>query len=280
MKVNVIGANGQLGVDIHKVFDDGGQEVVPLSHNDVGVEDFDQVKRIVETMRPDVVINTSAHHNLDACEKNPNTSFAVNAVGVRNLAILSNEFKFKLVHFSTDYVFDGTKTTPYHENDISNPLNVYGVSKLAGELFIQYIAENYIIIRTSSLFGKNPCRAKSGLNFVKLMLRLASEGKPIQVVNDQFSSPTCTTDLAQETYRMVKNDICGLYHVVSNGGCSWYEFAEEIFRISSVSANLSSKVSVFDPKAIKRPKYSVMSTLRLDIVMPHWKDALKRYLSV
>ena len=283
MKIGVIGANGQLGVDICDVFLKPECEVVPLTHQDIKIDDFYSVNPVLEHIKPDVVINTAAHHQLDICEFAPGTSFAVNAAGARNLAIVSNLLRFKLVHISTDYVFDGLKKTPYEEEDMPNPLNVYGVTKLAGEYFIRNIAKDYLIIRTSSLFGKNPCRAKNGLNFVQLMLKLANENKPIQVVADQITAPTCTSDLAIQIRTMVQQDAFGLYHVVSEGGCSWYEFAKEIFRISGKTPELSSKATLYDEKATRRPMYSVLSNSKLSRdgfgTMLTWNDALRNYLA-
>lgn len=282
MKIGVIGANGQLGMDVCEAFSARAHSVIRLTHTDIDVGDLDKLKEVLGSANFDVVINTSAYHNLDLCEKNPNVSFLVNSTGAKNLAILSNDLNFKLVHYSTDYVFDGKKNTPYEVEDIPNPINVYGVSKLAGEELIQDISQNYVIIRTASLFGRSPCRAKNGLNFVRLMLKLASENKPIQVVNDQFSSPTWTADVAEQTLQFVLNDVTGLYHAVGEGGCSWYEFAQEVFKIARVQANLSPKSTVEDEKAIKRPKYSVMSNIKISKlginVMNTWEHALRRYL--
>jgi len=284
MKIGVIGANGQLGVDICKAFANvAGNEVISLTHKDIALENIDSISYTLPMIGADIIINTAAYHNLDECEKNVYKSFLLNTEAVRDLAILSNQLKFKLVHISTDYVFDGIIKTPYMEGDIPNPLNVYGVTKLAGEYFIQNIAKDYLIIRTSSLFGKNPCRAKGGLNFVQLMLKLADENKPIQVVADQFSAPTCTSDLAIQIRTMVQQNAFGLYHVVSDGGCSWYEFAKEIFRISGKTPNLSPKATLYDEKATRRPMYSVLSNSKLSRdgfgIMPTWNDALRSYLA-
>lgn len=277
MKIGVIGANGQLGVDICQAF--SKHEVVPLNHQDIPMENEVLIRRVLENLKPQVVINTSAYHQLDLCEKNPVMSFAVNALGPKTLAMLSRELGFKLVHFSTDYVFNGFNTTPYVEISPTRPLNVYGVSKLAGECFIDAHAPNALIIRTASLFGKSPCRAKNGLNFVQLMLKLAREGKPISVVDDQFSSPTNTADLAEQTLKLVEADVVGLRHVVNEGGCSWFEYATEIIALSGIMAQVTPKKTVLAPDAVRRPSYSVMETIYDDARMPHWKDALKRYLS-
>jgi len=282
MKIGIIGANGQLGADICKVFKEEGHTVVPFTHSNFGIEQYELMMPALESQNLDVIINTSAAHHLQQCENNANKAFEVNALGARNLALLSKKLGFKLVHISTDYVFDGKQCTPYQENDLPNPLNVYGISKLAGEHFIESILKSYLIIRTASLFGNNPCRAKGGLNFVQLMLKLAREGKPISVVEDQYSSPTNTLDLAIQIEKMVISQT-GLFHVVNDGGCSWFEFAQTIFELKGLFPDLSPKKFQLDPNEIQRPKYSVLNTAKLSQsgvhCMRHWKLALKDYLN-
>jgi dTDP-4-dehydrorhamnose reductase len=281
MKICIIGSNGQLGTDIYKESKEAGYEVFPLNHTDIDIRAFSRLQNIFNTIKPDVVINTAAYHNTDVCEKTPIISFEINSFGARNLALLSNDFKFKLIHFSTDYVFDGEKDWTYFDDDVPNPINIYGTSKFAGELFIKNISENYFIIRVSSLFGPNQCRAKNGLNFVQLMLKSAKENKPIQVVDDQVSSPTYTPAAAKEVIKFVKNDYQkGIYHLSCVGSCSWYKYAEEIFNIKNLTPQLSPKKTIETPGCAKRPKNSSLATTHRDIIrMPHWKEALKKYLS-
>jgi dTDP-4-dehydrorhamnose reductase len=221
-------------------------------------------------------------HNVERCEENPLKSFEINGVGARNLALLSNECGFTLVHFSTDYVFDGCKKSPYVETDSPKPLNVYGNSKLAGEYFVQTVSRRYFVLRVSGLYGVNPCRAKSGLNFVKLMLKLARERDEVRVVDDEILAPTYTADVAKQVLALVGCENYGLYHATAQGSCSWYEFAARIFELTGTKVNLQVASPGEFPAKVPRPKYSVLEnrnlkSLGLDI-MPHWEAGLKNYL--
>jgi dTDP-4-dehydrorhamnose reductase len=284
MKVSVIGANGQLGTDICTTFRRNGDDVIELNHDQLDISNQADVFNKLKEIRPDLVINTAAMHNVEACEDDPVHSFLVNGVGARNLALASRDSGFTLVHISTDYVFDGVKGTPYIESDYPGPLNVYGNTKLAGELFIRSIAEKYFIFRVSALYGENLCRAKGGLNFVTLMLKLAKERDEVRVVNNEFVSPTFTQDIANQILYTAKSEAYGLHHVTSQGSCSWYEFAGKIFELTGASVKLSIANPDEFPAKVPRPYYSILENkslqdLKLDI-MPHWEDGLKRYLEL
>jgi len=282
MKIAIIGANGQLGTDLSSVFHQHDHIVVELNHDQVDISQMDSLRAIFADQAFDVVINTAAMHNVEACEADPAQSFAVNSIGARNLALLSNEFGFKLVHISTDYVFDGQKREPYLETDLPLPLNVYGNTKLAGEYFIQSIADRYFVVRVSGLYGKHPCRAKGGRNFVQLMLKLAAERDEVRVVDDEVLSPTYTLDIAHQLRVLIPTDHYGVYHATSQGECSWYAFAKEIFEYTDARVKLSIADPGEFPAKVNRPKYSVLENQQLKAVgldkMPHWKDALHRYL--
>ncbi len=283
MKIAIIGANGQLGSDIYKVFECQGEEVVALTHDIFEVIDFDSVATVLRQVSPDLVINTAAMHNVEACENDPKKSFLVNGIGARNVAVMSNEVGFALMHISSDYVFDGSKTAPYIETDCPNPLNVYGNTKLSGEFFVRNIAKKYFILRVSGIYGLNPCRAKGGQNFVTLMLRLAKERDEIRVVNDEIISPTYTGDIAQQILHLTGCDNYGLYHVTTQGHCSWHEFAVKIFELTNTSVRLSIADPNEFPMKVPRPKYSVLDnkslkSIGLD-VMPHWSQSLQNYLN-
>jgi dTDP-4-dehydrorhamnose reductase len=189
---------------------------------------------------------------------------------------------FKFVHFSTDYVFDGFKKTPYVESDIPMPLNVYGNTKLSGEIFIRTISKSYFIARVSGLFGKFPCRAKGGLNFIRLMLKLAKERDEVRVVNNESLAPTYTLDVAMQIEKLIQTDNYGLYHMASNGSCSWYEYAKAIFELSKLNIKLSVASPDEFPAKVPRPTYSVLENAALKSIgmdmMPHWRNALERYL--
>lgn len=281
MKVVVIGTNGQLGVDLSRVLPGRDVSVVPFTHQDVDVSDFDQVDRVVRASGADVVISTAAFHKVEQCENEPLPSFAVNAIGPWNLARVCRSMNAVLVHFSTDYVFDGSGAGPYTESDLARPLNVYGVSKLAGEGMVALTWERNFVVRTCGLYGVAGSSGKGG-NFVETMLKKAAEGNPIRVVNDQVLTPTFTGDLAEAIAGLIKTGQYGLYHVSAEGQCSWYEFAREIFEIEGLKVDLRPVSTSEFPSPVRRPAYSVLSKQKLsglDIEMPIWQEGLRRYLS-
>ena len=282
MKVAVIGANGQLGSDVYRVFQDNGDNVVALNHDAFEVSNFETVDYVMHDVMPDLVINTAAMHNVEACEEDPVKSFAVNGIGARNLALVSNDAGFILMHISTDYVFDGAKQAPYVEADFPIPLNVYGNTKLSGELFVRTIANKHFVLRVSGLYGMNLCRAKGGHNFVTLMLKLANERDEVRVVDDEILTPTYTEDIAHQIVRLSQCTDYGLYHVTAQESCSWYEFAGKIFEFTNASVHLSKADPGEFPAKVPRPKYSVLENKALQSVgldiMPHWSVGLQRYL--
>ena len=275
MRVAVIGASGQLGSDLVKVFED----VIPLTHKDIEVTDFASCE-ILKELKPDVVINTAAYHKTDECEENPEKTFLVNAIGARNIALICREIRAVDVYISTDYVFDGSKKEPYTEEDVPNPINVYGISKYAGEILTRYIDKHYII-RVSSLFGVAGASGKGG-NFVETMIKKAKSGDEINLVNDITMSPTYTKDAAMIIKKIISNKLpYGIYHVSNDGCCTWYEFAKAIFEITGIDANLKPITSDKFPTKAKRPKNSALSIKKIKsygINMRHWKEALKDYL--
>ena len=283
MKIAVIGANGQLGIDVCTAFRESGDDVHELHHGQMDISDENITIDLLSRMMPDILVNTAAMHNVEACEADPARSFAVNGIGARNLAMASKKLGFTLMHISTDYVFDGHKTSPYVESDSPRPLNVYGNTKLAGELFIQTIAAKHFILRVSAIYGENPCRAKGGLNFVNLMLKLAQERDVVRVVDNEFISPTYTKDIANQIVEMANCSSYGLYHATSQGSCSWHAFAREIFRLTDAPIKLHIAKPGDFPAKVPRPSYSVLDNQalrnnKLD-TMPPWQDALKRYLA-
>jgi len=281
MKVAIIGANGQLGSDLCGVLADQQVSVLPLTHNDVDVADSAQVERVLGSIGADVVISTAAFHNVEECEKQPARSFAVNAVGPRNLAFACRRANAVLVHFSTDYVFDGAQRHPYTESDLPLPLNIYGVSKLAGEHLLRLTWERCFVVRTCGLYGLVGSSGKGG-NFVETMLKKAREGAPIRVVDDQLLTPTFTADLAETVSRLIQTEAYGLYHISAAGSCSWYHFARKIFELEGLVLNLLPVSTTEFPSSVQRPAYSVLSKQKLGSVgisMPAWEDGLRRYLA-
>lgn len=283
MKLAVIGADGQLGSDIVAAGRAGGYEVVPLTIAQMDIADGGQVQRTFADIHASVLINTAAMHQVEKCEADPARAFAVNALGARNLALAANALGARLVHVSTDYVFDGAKMAPYLESDCPLPLNAYGNSKLAGELFVRSLAAKHYVIRVSGLYGKNPCLEKGGLNFVDLMLKLSRERKEVRVVDDEVLTPTATVEVARQLLRMLAAAAAdGLYHATAEGSCSWYDFAREIFRLSGSAVMLNKAAPGEFPAKVPRPKYSVLENANLKKLglngMASWQDALAEYL--
>jgi dTDP-4-dehydrorhamnose reductase len=279
MSVLLIGANGQLGSELRRALED--REVIALRHADLEVTDATQVMATVSRHRPRLIFNTAASHRVDACEDAPESAFAVNAVAVRELALAAERVGATLVQFSTDYVFDGRQRHPYTETDPPGPLNVYGVSKLAGEYFVRAILERHFIVRTCGLYGLAGSRARGG-NFVETMLRLARDGRQIRVVTDQVVTPTAAKDLARKVVELVSTGAYGLYHITNRGACSWFQFARAIFELSGVEARLSETTSAAFGAKARRPAYSVLDNARLRSLglddLRHWRDALADYL--
>jgi dTDP-4-dehydrorhamnose reductase len=274
----LIGANGQLAQDLRRVWEG---EVVGLSHTDVEVSELESVRAAVRQHRPSLVVNTAAYHKTDAVEKDPERAFAVNAIGARNCAIACEETHAALLYVSTDYVFGGDKSAPYVEDDPIGPVNVYGVSKAAGEMLVRYICPRHFIVRTSGLYGVAGSSGKGG-NFVELMLRLAGEGKPIRVVDDQTLTPTPTADLARQIVPLVQSNRYGTYHATCQGEASWYGFTTEIFRQARVAAELTPQTTAASQAVARRPPYSVLDNSGLRAAgldcMPDWREGLAGYL--
>jgi dTDP-4-dehydrorhamnose reductase len=280
LKTILIGADGQLGTDLLKIYAPG--DIIPLTIKDIDVTDYEGVGRILGEHKPDVVINTAAYHRVDECEDYPERAMEVNALAVRNLAAACKEIDAALVHFSTDYVFDGEASSPYTETDTPRPMSAYAISKLAGELYIRYVHDKHFIIRPCGLYGVVGSMEK-GTNFVETMLKMAAEGKDISVVSDQTLTPTYTLALARVLKELIDTGSYGLYHMTCEGECSWYEFAEAIFELSGIDANLSPTTSDVYKQPAHRPAYSVLENANLKEIaavspMPHWRDALSDYL--
>jgi len=281
VKVAVIGANGQLGSDIVEYFKDKS-EVVALTHADIEIAAMDSAREVLTNLKPDVVINTAAFHNVPKCEEDPPASFKINGLGALNLAKLSEDLHFKLAHYSTDYVFDGAKQQPYVESDCPNPLNVYALTKLDGEHFIKAYSEAHFILRVSGIYGKTPCRAKGG-NFIDTMRKAAANRPLVKVVRDEVLTPTSTAEIARNTWELIQTDAYGLYHMTAEGQCSWYEFAQVIFNKLNLQTPLESCTVDEFPSPVKRPFYSVLENAELKTIglnrMAHWKEALETYLA-
>ena len=280
MKLAVIGANGQLGTDLKGVLA-LEHEVVALIHTDIEITNIDSIKTALASIKPAIVLNTAAYHIVPEAEKFPEKAFQINGIGALNLAKVCQELNIRLVHYSTDYVFDGEKQKPYTEDDRPNPLSVYANTKLSGEYFALNYCDKSYVVRVSGIYGKVPCRAKGG-NFVTTMVKLAKEKPEVRVVNDEILTPTPTYDIAKNTAALIKTDAFGLYHMSCEGEVSWYEFAKVIWETLQLKTPLYA-ASVKDfPLVVKRPFYSVLENKNLNKLginqMPYWKEALKKFL--
>ena len=285
MKILVTGCNGQLGRAINEVYkDEAASGEVTLINSDFGVEgalniditDIDAVRKIVADEKPDVIINCAAYTNVNAAESDEATAYRINAEGPKNLAIVSKEADIKLVHISTDYVFDGTNTVPYVETDTPKPLGAYGRTKYAGEEFVLENAEKYFIVRTAWLYG-------DGKNFVRTMLSLAETHDEVSVVCDQIGSPTSAIELARAIKVLVPTEEYGIYHGTCEGKCSWADFTEAIFLIAKKDTKVNHITTDQYPTPAERPAYSVLDNKafrdRLGYEFADWKTAIEEYLS-
>ena len=278
MRIVVIGSTGQLGTDLMKVLS-SDHEVIGLTHGDIEVTDYSSCL-VLKEYNPDVVINTAAFHKTDLCEDEPLKTFSVNALGAKSVALISKEIGATCVFISTDYVFDGSKNEPYTENDVPNPINTYGISKLAGELYTRWNPRHYVV-RVASLFGVAGASGKGG-NFVETMIKKAKNNEVIRVVDDMWMSPTYTRDAAAAIKKILEFGLpFGVYHVTNQGFCTWFQFAEEIFDQLGLRPTLEPiRTEELKMKA-KRPRFSALKSIKLPkygIHMREWKEALYDYL--
>jgi len=283
LKIFLIGVDGQLGTDISKHFTKMGAKVHGLiGLKEINICDFDKSRELIRGSDPDIVINTAAFHNVDLCEDEVMQAFNVNVAGVKNIAGICREMNIPLMHFSTDYVFDGEKRTPYIEEDCPGPSSIYAISRLGGERVVQYMLEKYYLVRLSGLYGYAGCAGKDNINFVEIMLGLADTKKQISVVDDQVLTPTFTGDVAEKLFELIRTGRYGLYHMTNTGSCSWYEFACKIFKLAGIDIEvLPISSGEFGAKAI-RPGYSVLDNAGLRRAglsdLRDWKEALGEYI--
>lgn len=277
MKVLLFGKNGQLGSEIAK-----HQDVIGFGREEVDITDIRSLTNIFKKYKPDVVINASAYHVVPDCETHPEKAFLINATAVKNLAEFSEQYVSRFVHYSTDYVFDGRKGKPYREDEKQNPLQMYGISKLAGEYAALQYCQKSIVIRAAYLFGgKTGSRSKKG-NFVLTMLAQSENKKTLEVASDQIVSPTYAVDLAEATFQLLQHpDAKGIYHLVNRGKCSLAAFAQAIMAVKKRKTKIIPVVRGGVSGLLHRPVYSVLRNTRakkLGIELPSWQDAIKRYI--
>jgi dTDP-4-dehydrorhamnose reductase len=280
-KILITGANGQLGLELQKSFKNK-YDLVLMNRTDLDITDYNMMSSIVNRIKPEIIINCAAYTAVDLCEDHQEDAYKVNAIGPKNLAIVANKIGAKLVHISTDYVFDGegnkdenNKLRPYYETDKTNPQSVYGKTKLAGEQFVIENTDKYFIIRTAWLYGE-------GKNFVRTMINLSKNNDEIKVVNDQIGSPTSTQELSNMIESLIETENYGIYHGTCEGCCSWYDLTREIYSIMNIKSKVIPVTTDKFPRPAKRPKYSVLENKKLNCLgiyrFSQWQEALKTFL--
>ncbi|MEK3772669.1 dTDP-4-dehydrorhamnose reductase [Paenibacillus sp. FSL R5-0887] len=282
MRVLVTGSAGQLGQDILFLLKQHGYEVMGCDRQEMDITDLEQTKAVIGGYVPDAVIHCAAHTAVDAAETDIDIAYLINATGSRNVALAAEKVGAKLVYISTDYVFNGLGSNPYHEYDNTDPQSIYGKSKRAGEMLVQSLSSKYFIVRTSWVYGKY------GNNFVKTMLKLGQEKPLLQVVDDQKGSPTYTVDLARFLTELIQTEKYGVYHASNTESCTWYEFSQAIFAEAEdilhlkFTAKLEPCATEQFPRPAPRPRYSVMEHLSIRTNgfqdLRPWREGLRDFL--
>ena len=282
MNILLIGKTGQLGGSI--LARQASHRIYALDRSDLDIESRESCERAIAECRPDVVINTAAFHNVPQCEVEPHRAFAVNCQSVRDLSAICKKLDVRLVTFSTDYVFGGEQRTPYREDDRTVPLQIYGISRLAGELAALATAPQHaVVIRTCGLYGLSGASSKGG-NFVDKRIADAKTNSELEMGCDQVVSPTYTGDLAQAVLKLIEHPqlVPGIYHLVNEGECTWFEFTKAIYEIMDQKVAVRPVDRGGMSGEMRRPLYSALANTKargLGITLPHWRDALERYLA-
>ncbi len=275
MKILITGAKGMLGKDLKRALQEKHQLIL-TDEDTMDITDFNQCMAVMSQNKPDLIINCAAYTQVDKCEEEIELAYRVNALGPRNLAIIGNEINVPLLHISSDYVFDGIKESGYVEDDVKNPLSVYGKSKSLGEDYIASLTNKFYIIRTSWLFGAN------GNNFIKTMLKLGKTVESLTVVNDQFGSPTYTVDLAGAIAGLINKPAYGVYHITNSGNTNWYEYAKEVFELVDYKISLKPVTTEEFPRPAPRPYYSVLENRVWQLegfsLLRSYKEAVEEYI--
>lgn len=277
MKILVTGYSGQLGYDVVLEGKKRGFDMIGVGHKELDITQEEQVESYVHNVKPDAIIHCAAYTAVDKAEDEKEACFAVNVNGTKYLAAAAKSVDAKFIYISTDYVFEGTGTAPFTEEDLANPVGYYGITKYEGEKVVQSLLNKYFIVRISWVFGIN------GTNFIKTMLRLAETRDELNVVGDQYGSPTYTFDLAKLLLDMAETEKYGVYHASNEGYITWADFAKEIFEVAGKNVKVNSITTEEYPTKAVRPKNSRMSKDKLEkngfIRLPAWQDALKRYIA-
>ncbi|QXM06345.1 dTDP-4-dehydrorhamnose reductase [Crassaminicella indica] len=288
MNILITGGNGQLARCIMDIFTAKEcalgkldkiyyhTKMISTDKSSLDITCFENIKRCFTSLKPHIVINTAAYTYVDGCESNIALAYQVNALGAKNLAIACEAIKAKLIHLSTDYIFDGKSKVPYKEFDFPNPINIYGKSKYLGEEYVKQFCSRYFIIRTGWLYGYHK------KNFVKTIIKTAKEKKYLEVIDDQTGNPTNAEDLAYHILKLALTDAYGIYHCTGNGECSWYDFAKEITKYANINCMIHPIHSCNYKSIAKRPAYSALDNIILKYSigdnMRNWKVALKDFI--
>ncbi len=275
MKILVIGHKGMLGTDLMKILD-SQHKLWGKDIDELDITRKEEVQKVLGEVKPSLVINVAAYTKVDQCEEAKELAYAVNAEGAKNLALGCKEKNIRLLHLSTDYVFDGQKDSPYREDDCPLPLSAYGKSKFSGEEYIKEVLDNFLIVRTAWLYGLN------GTNFVRTILNIADREKELKVVDDQRGSPTNTVDLAFAIAKLITLDRRGIYHITNQGSCSWYQFAKRILQLSNIEKKVTPIATESLKQPAKRPPCSVLDCRKFEQDTGHrmrsWEDALSDHM--
>lgn len=288
MRILITGGKGQLGCQIKSILERNSSDISKLDekfnncesrfidYDELDITNYNDVDAFIGSYKPDAIINCAAYTNVDGCERDSDAAFKVNSIGPRNLAAASEKYSVKLLHVSTDYVFNGEGTVPFREYDVPQPVSVYGKTKLLGEQYVRENCSRYFIVRTAWLYGE------WGKNFVYTIMKVAKEKGHVDVVNDQRGNPTYAEDLAHHILKLVLSDEYGIYHCTGTGECSWYDFACKIVEYSGIDATVSPITSADLNRSAKRPAYSSLDNMMLRVTvgdeMRPWKEALKSFM--
>ncbi len=281
----VFGSSGQLGVELVRELRSRGYTVHGFERKAIDITDRELVEKCLADLDPGVVFNAAAYNQVDVAEREPQAAYLANALGVRNLALACRQVDSRFVHYSTDYVFDGTADRPYVEDDPTHPLGAYAVSKLAGELYAQAYLDAPLIVRTSGVFGPGGLKTARG-NFIELMLRLAAAPRqqPIRVVEDHVASPTYAPVLAARSLDLLERNCAGVFHVGGGTPISWFEYARLIFDSAGLHPQLQPTNEREYRTAARRPKYSALSNAKMESegveACPPLAEAVKSYLAI
>ena len=272
MKILIAGAGGQLGCGLQKVLI--SHELIALTRAQLDITNLEEVRQAIAAHRPEIVVNAAAYTNVDGAESDQDGAYRLNARGSRNLALATADRKIPLLHVSTDYVFDGLGERPYHEFDRTNPLSVYGRSKLEGERAVVSLNASHYIVRTAWLYHDEPA---TGKNFPKTMLSLSSRDE-VRVVSDQYGSPTYVPHLAKAIAQLIETGAYGTYHFAGNGGTSWFELTTRLYRLFGIRTPVSPVATSEFPRPAPRPRYSILTTIQdPQILLPPWEEGLAAF---